>query len=101
MKRIALTLLLIVALPAFAAPEKWWEAYARGVAAVNARNYKAASEALQKSLAEMPNEGTNVRTRKELITYVPHFWLGIAKFNLGDPDGALRVDAPILPELAG
>jgi hypothetical protein len=60
------------------------------VAAVNARNYKAAAEALQKSLAEMPNEGTNVRTRKELITYVPHFWLGIAKFNLGDPDGALR-----------
>jgi hypothetical protein len=38
----------------------------------------------------MPNEGTNVRTRKELITYVPHFWLGIARFNLGDPDGALR-----------
>ena len=89
MKRIALALLLF-ALPAFAAPEKWWEAYARGVAAVNARNYKVAAEALQKSLAEMPNEGTNVRTRKELITYVPHFWLGIAKFNLGDPDGALR-----------
>lgn len=89
MKRIAVILLLF-ALPVFAAPEKWWEAYARGVAAVNARNYKVAAEALQKSLAEMPNEGTNVRTRKELITYVPHFWLGIAKFNLGDPDGALR-----------
>jgi len=95
MKRIAIILLLLcalmtIALPALAAPEKWWEAYARGVAAVNARNYKVASEALQKSLAEMPNEGTNVRTRKELITYVPHFWLGIAKFNLGDTDGALR-----------
>lgn len=90
MKRVALALLLIVALPAFAAPEKWWEAYARGVAAVNARNYKAAAEALQKSIAEMPNEGTSVRTRKELITYVPHFWLGIAKFNLGDTDGAMR-----------
>ncbi|MDP9191514.1 MAG: hypothetical protein M3P06_07410 [Acidobacteriota bacterium] len=90
MKRLALALLLIVSLPAFAAPEKWWEAYARGVAAVNARNYKVAAEALQKSIAEMPNEGTNVRTRKELITYVPHFWLGIAKLNLGDTDGALR-----------
>lgn len=91
MKRMALALVLIVALPAVAAPpEKWWDAYARGVAAVNARNYKAAAEALQKSIAEMPNEGTNVRTRKELITYVPHFWLGIARFNLGDPDGALR-----------
>jgi hypothetical protein len=91
MKRTAVVLVFILALPAFAAaPEKWWEAYARGVAAVNARNYKVAAEALQKSLAEMPNEGTNVRTRKELITYVPHFWLGIARFNLGDADGALR-----------
>jgi tetratricopeptide (TPR) repeat protein len=89
MKRLAMALLLI-SLPAFAAPEKWWEAYARGIAAVNARNYKVAAEALQKSIAEMPNEGTNVRTRRELITYVPHFWLGIARFNLGDPDGALR-----------
>ena len=90
MKRLAVILLFVVSLPAFAAPEKWWEAYARGVAAVNARNYKVGAEALQKSIAEMPTEGTNVRTRKELITYVPHFFLGIAKFNLGDPDGALR-----------
>jgi hypothetical protein len=93
MKRIAiaLSLLLLLATRASAAaPEKWWDAYARGVAAVNSRSYKAAADALQKSIAEMPNEGTNVRTRKELITYVPHFWLGIAKFNLGDADGALR-----------
>src|SRR4029078_4557431 len=26
----------------------------------------------------------------EIITYVPHFFLGIAKFNLGDVDGALH-----------
>ena len=30
------------------------------------------------------------RARNEIITYTPHFWLGIAKFNLGDLDGALR-----------
>jgi hypothetical protein len=90
MKRIALAFVLLLATTASAAPEKWWDAYARGVAAVNSKNYKLAAEALQKSIAEMPNEGTNVRTRKELITYVPHFWLGIAKFNLGDTDGALR-----------
>jgi hypothetical protein len=90
MKRVALAFLLLVSTTVSAAPEKWWDAYARGVAAVNAKSYKAAADALQKSIAEMPNEGTNVRTRKELITYVPHFWLGIAKFNLGDSDGALR-----------
>ncbi|MFL6248761.1 MAG: hypothetical protein ACJ74H_22240 [Thermoanaerobaculia bacterium] len=90
MKRIALAVALLLATTLSAAPEKWWDAYARGVAAVNAKNYKLGADSLQKAIAEMPNEGTNVRTRKELITYVPHFWLGIAKFNLGDNDGALR-----------
>lgn len=91
MKRASLALLLLLASTVSAAPpEKWWDAYSRGITAVNARNYKAAADALQKSLAEMPNEGTNVRAGKQLITYVPHFWLGIARFNLGDTDGALR-----------
>ena len=90
MKRISLVLALLLTTAASAAPEKWWDAYGRGVAAVNAKNYKLAADSLQKAIGEMPNEGTNVRTRKELITYVPHFWLGIAKFNLGDTDGALR-----------
>lgn len=89
MKRLLLVFLLL-ATPVFAAPEKWFEAYDRGVTAVNARNYKAGAEALQKAIAEMPNEGTNVRAKNALITYVPHFWLGIAKFNLGDAEGALR-----------
>lgn len=88
MKRLAIVLL--IALTAQAAPEKWFEAYDRGVAAVNAKNYKVAADALQKAIAEMPNEGTGVRAKNTLITYVPHFWLGIAKFNLGDVDGALR-----------
>jgi len=86
-KRLAL--LLLLALP-LAAAEKWFEAYDRGVAAVNARNYKVGAEALQKAVAEMPSEATGLRAKNSLITYVPHFWLGIAKFNLGDVDGALR-----------
>jgi hypothetical protein len=89
MKRLAL-LLMLVAIPAGAAPEKWWEAYDRGIKAVNAKQYDAAVQALQKALAEMPTENTAARTRKEVITYVPHFWLGIAKFGLNDFDGALR-----------
>lgn len=89
MKRFLLVLL--VAVTASAAPsEKWSEAYDRGVAAVNSKNYKLAAESLQKAIDEMPNEGLNVRAKKSLITYIPHFWLGIAKFNLGDSDGALR-----------
>jgi hypothetical protein len=89
MKR-ALLLLLLVALPAFAAPEKWYEAYNRGVNAVRSKNYEAAAEALGRAVAEMPAESAAARARNEIFTYTPHFWLGIAKFNLGDIDGALR-----------
>ncbi|HEX2120991.1 MAG TPA: hypothetical protein VHL59_05045 [Thermoanaerobaculia bacterium] len=89
MKRLALAMFFIAALP-LAAAEKWVENYNRGVAAVNAKNYRVAADALQKAIAEMPTEGTSVRSRNSIMTYVPHFFLGIAKFNLGDVDGALR-----------
>ncbi len=89
MRRLAL-IVLFLALPAAAAQEKWWDAYNRGVKAVNAKNYDAAIAALQKALAEMPNESNAARTRNEIITYVPHFWLGIARFSQDDFDGALR-----------
>ncbi|HYI10536.1 MAG TPA: hypothetical protein VEK57_15855 [Thermoanaerobaculia bacterium] len=88
-------LFVIFVLVAFSAgaappPEQWWDAYDRGVAAVNAKNYKLGAELLQKAIAVMPTEGLNVRAKKSLITYVPHFYLGIAKLGLNDPDGALR-----------
>jgi hypothetical protein len=82
---------LLAASIALAAPqEKWYDAYKRGVSAVNAKGYRAAADALQKSIAEMPSEAASIRAGNEIILYVPHFWLGIAKFNLGDVDGALR-----------
>ncbi len=88
MKR-ALIALVFMAMPAMAA-EKWWDFYNRGVNAVRTKNYDVAVTALQRSLAEMPGESGSARARNESIVYVPHFWLGIAKFNLGDIDGALR-----------
>lgn len=81
--------LLFIAMPLFGA-DKWWDSYNRGVAAVNAKNYRAGAEALQRAVSEMPSEGTAVRAGNTIMTYVPHFYLGIAKFNLGDVDGALR-----------
>ena len=89
MKRLAL-ILCLVAVPAMAAPEKWWEAYDRGVKAVNAKQYDLAVQALQKAISEMPSESTAAKARRDVITYVPHFWLGIARFSLNDFDGALR-----------
>ena len=89
MKR-AFLIVLLIALPLSAAQEKWVQAYNRGVKAVNAKNYAEAATALQQAIAEMPNENASMRSRSEILVYVPHFWLGIAKFNLGDADGALR-----------
>jgi hypothetical protein len=90
MKRLAaVAIALVLAQPAVAA-EKWFDAYDRGVKAVNAKQYQAGSDALQSAIAEVPNENTAIRARNQIITYVPHFFLGIARFNLGDVDGAMR-----------
>lgn len=78
-----------LALPLQAA-DRWWESYNKGVAAVRAKNYELAAEALQRAVAEMPVENGAARARNEIITYVPHFWLGIARFNLSDVEGAMR-----------
>jgi tetratricopeptide (TPR) repeat protein len=81
--------ILLVACTALAA-EKWWDAYNRGVAAVNGGSWDLAAKSLQKAIAEQPTESTSIRAGTTIITYVPHFWLGIAKFQLGDTDAALR-----------
>jgi hypothetical protein len=88
-KRAILALLLIVALPAIAA-EKWVEAYNRGVSQVRASSFQAGAQSLQQAIQEMPQENAAQRVRDQIFTYTPHFWLGIARLNLGDPDGALR-----------
>lgn len=88
-RSLLLAALFCIALNASAA-ERWWDAYNRGVAAVNGKNYPAADAALRAAIAANPTESTGVRAGNSIITYVPHFWLGIAKFNLGDVDGALR-----------
>ena len=89
MKRAALVLLFVVASPALAA-EKWLDAYNRGVNAVRANNFQAGAQALQRAIEEMPEENASQRVRDQIFTYVPHFWLGIARLNLADPDAALR-----------
>lgn len=88
MKRVVL-LLLLIAFPA-AAAEKWVEAYNRGVSQVRASSFQAGAQSLQQAIGEMPQENAAARVRDQIFTYTPHFWLGIARLNLGDPDGALH-----------
>lgn len=87
MKRLAV--LMLIALPALA-NERWWEAYDRGLKALNSRDYPAAVAALEASLVARPMDSTGVRAGDKIITYLPNYWLGIAKFRSGDIEGALR-----------
>ncbi len=92
MKRALLTACVLL-VPVFlhaAKSEKWYEAYDRGVAAARAGNHSVAVLALQAAIAAQPAESAAARGRSESFVYVPHFWLGIAKFNLGDDEGALK-----------
>jgi hypothetical protein len=89
MKRASLVLLLLSAAPLLGA-EKWLDEYNRGVNAVRTNNFQAGAQALQHAVEEMPQENASQRVRDQIFTYVPHFWLGIARLNLADPDGALR-----------
>ncbi|MBV9069966.1 MAG: hypothetical protein JO093_08445 [Acidobacteria bacterium] len=82
-------LLLLIALPAMAA-ESWSDAYNRGVDLVRAGKYQVGAQALQHAVEQAPQENATARVRDQIFTYTPHFWLGIARLNLGDPDGALR-----------
>jgi len=92
----AATILFFLALPLAAAPEKWVADYTQGLQAVNAGNHASAVKSLERAIALKPGEATNVKVsygvgRSEIIpVYLPHFFLGIAKLNVGDPDGALR-----------
>ena len=86
-----LIVLLLLAANAFAAEPKWLENYNKGVAAVNAARYAEAVPLLSKAIAERPAEGTELKVSLTVVAaYTPHFWLGIAKFNTGDVDAALR-----------
>ena len=92
MKRAIAAIAILAAASAQArtSVEQWSDAYKRGVAAITSKNYQAGIEAIQKALAEMPNENVAARVKNETIVYVPHYWIGFAKLNLGDFDGALR-----------
>ena len=82
---------LLFAASAFAADPQWLQNYTKGVAAVNAGRHAEGATLLAKAIAERPAEGTELKISLTTVAaYTPHFWLGIAKYNLGDIDGALR-----------
>lgn len=86
--RFAAVLAILAAGPLLAA-DKWWDYYKRGNGATQTNDWSTVSEQMQRAIAEKPSEEFAARARNEILLYVPHFWLGVAKVNLGDTDGAL------------
>lgn len=76
MKRLAIVIALVAT--SLAADE---QTYRDGVAAVQSKDYATAVSLLQRAITEAPVESAG---------YLPHYWIGIAKYELGDVDGALR-----------
>jgi len=92
MKRrvFAVVLLVFAALAASAAEEGWGDIYEKGQAAAEKRDWTSTRELMQRAIAAKPVEQNPAVFKKKSFVYVPHFWLGIALFQLGDFDGAAR-----------
>lgn len=87
-------LLLLLAMALCAAPlsgaDGWGDHYKRGLAAVKAQDWATVRSAMESAIALKPVAQKPARWKNETMTYVPHFYLGIALFELGDVDGSLE-----------
>jgi len=78
-----------LATPAFA--DLWYEHYKKGEDALNQRNWKEAIDQFTQAVEKKREPGTQVRTYgMNFINYHPYLKLGIAYYNLGQPEAALR-----------
>lgn len=90
-RAIAIVLLLLAAASsAPGAEEGWGDVYEKGQAAAERRDWAATRDLMQRAIALKPVEQSPAVFKKKSFVYIPHFWLGIALFQLGDFDGAAR-----------
>lgn len=92
MKRIAvLSMAVVLTASSVAGAEKWWDFYKRGTGAIARSDWPTVADQMSKSIALKSGEELAARvSRNEAVVYVPHFWLGVARFNMGDVEGAIR-----------
>ena len=91
MKRFApLSMAILLIASNVTAADKWWDYYKRGTVAVAKSDWPTVADQMLKSIALKPEEELAAKARRETLIYVPHYWLGTARFNLGDFDGAIR-----------
>lgn len=83
-------LLLVAAVSLHAAPEQWADPYDKGLTAAERNEWAAVRDFMQKAIAAKPVEQASARNKNRTYVYVPHFWLGLALYQQGDIDGAMR-----------
>jgi tetratricopeptide (TPR) repeat protein len=90
LRRSAIFLLLfLVSTSSFAA--KWYEAYEDGVSAAKKKNWGVVVQKMNEAIAAKPNEGDKERSYGAIfVNYKPYYYRGIAHFNLGNFEEAVR-----------
>ena len=90
-RRLAVVALLALALAAAAAAAAGYEeSFRDGMAALDQKKWGVAAASLRSAIASNPREGgKQIRVYGTwLLDYLPHYYLGVALYQLGDSDGA-------------
>jgi hypothetical protein len=86
---LLLTVLALVALP-MSGDDGWGDYYKRGLNAVKSQDWATVKASMESAITLKPAAQKPARWKNETLTYVPHFYLGVALFQLGDVDAALE-----------
>ncbi|HET7705311.1 MAG TPA: hypothetical protein VFM36_04435 [Thermoanaerobaculia bacterium] len=88
--RIAVVLMVVVALTAGVADASWYDDYEAGLTAVRKGDWKTAADRMTKAIAGNPNENNKARTYGAIfINYHPYYYRGAANLNLGKYEQAI------------
>ena len=88
MKRLICALLFVLTAPALVAAD-WWTPYDQGVIAIEKQDWQRAVRQLEAAIAIDSAENNRATHRNRTVEYLPHYWLGVAKYHAGDLDGAI------------
>ena len=85
---MALTTSIVIAVLALGAAQlpraQFLERYVEGLQEVRLENWQTVTVSMRAAIAEQPRERARLPLRRYFRPYIPHYYLGVALFNLGD-----------------
>jgi hypothetical protein len=92
MRRIvAMALLVVIASSvAVASNDRLLDHYTKALAAHSKGQWREAAYELEQAIAIQREEQLSLPQRRGSVVYIPHFWMGMARLELGQPAEALR-----------